>query len=67
MNREARLHELKLRIDAVHDDVIRALKGLDDEAMDRAMEEQHALMQEYSALLRDRRASGASASAQKSN
>jgi hypothetical protein len=56
-NREARLHELKLRIDSVHDDVIRALKALDEEAMDRAMEQQHALMQEYAALRRKSRAS----------
>lgn len=57
--REDRLHQLKLRIDAVHEDVIRALKSLDDDAMDRAMEEQHELMQQYSALLRGRRASSA--------
>jgi hypothetical protein len=51
----ARLHEIKLKIDAVHEDVIVALRRLDEKAMDRAMEEQHALMQEYTALLKERR------------
>jgi predicted nucleic acid-binding protein len=58
-NREARLHQIKLRIDAVHEDVMRALKALDEEAMDRAMEEQHLLMQEYATLLKERRTAAA--------
>ena len=48
-NREARLHQIKLRIDGMHEGVIRALKGLDDDSMDRAMEEQRELVQECSA------------------
>jgi hypothetical protein len=50
--RERRLRELKVHIDEVHENVMRALRSMDDEAMNRAMEQQHALLQEYSALLK---------------
>lgn len=50
--REARLIELKARIDTVHEEVLRALRTQDETAMDRAMNEQHVLLQEYRLLLR---------------
>ena len=45
--REERLIELKARIDAVHEEVLRALRALDETAIDGAMEEQQVLLQEY--------------------
>jgi hypothetical protein len=52
-DREQRLLELKVRIDAVHEVILHALRVHDEEAIDRAMQQQHWLMTEYSALLRD--------------
>ena len=49
---EERLMQLKGRIDAVHDILGDAFRKLDEAAIDRAMEEQTQLMQEYSALPR---------------
>ena len=45
--REKRLMELKVRLDAVHETVLHALKIHDEEAMDRAMEEQQSILEEY--------------------
>jgi hypothetical protein len=47
------LTEIKARIDVVHERVLHALRAHDEEEMDRAMEEQHRLLQEYSAILRE--------------
>lgn len=49
-DREKRLVELKARIDEVHEIVLRAMRSLDEDAIERAMEQQHELMQEYHAL-----------------
>ena len=52
--RELRLIQLKQRIDAVHEAVLRALRTQDEAAIDQAMEEQHQLLQEYRTLVRER-------------
>jgi hypothetical protein len=52
--REMRLIELKERIDAVHEVVLRALRAHDEPTIDRAMEEQHLLLQEYRTLVREK-------------
>ena len=52
--RERRLRELKAHIDEVHENVMRALRSMDDEAMNRAMEQQRTLLQEYTALLKSK-------------
>ena len=54
---ETRLHELKVRLDAVHDTIIRALKRHDEDALDRALQEQQRLMREYTELARSLNAS----------
>jgi hypothetical protein len=50
--RERQLTELKARIDSVHEVILRAFRSMDERAVDRAMDEQHELMQEYTALRR---------------
>ena len=48
--REKRLTELKARIDTVHEILLHAIRKLDEAAIDKAMDQQHQLMQEYTAL-----------------
>ena len=50
--RDKRLTELKLRLDAVHEIVIHALKAQDDTAIDRVFEQQRQIVEEYNALLK---------------
>jgi hypothetical protein len=52
-SRASRLAELKARIDAVHEVVLRALHALDEATIDQAMEEQHVLLQEYRRVLQE--------------
>ena len=50
--REQKLRELKQRLDVCHEQVIHALKNHDDDEMDRAMEQQRSILQEYAAVLK---------------
>ena len=55
---EKRLLELKTRLDAIDDAVIHALRGHDDLAIERAMEQQSVLLRRYTELLKKGRATG---------